>query len=165
MASLPVRSILLMVVSAALLAGADAPPIVNHVTSPSELVNAHLPQWVRLTGEVRLREEGFLGNRFTDGNDDLYLLQRVRLGVEVRPTSWMAAYAQAQDARVSFTDRVAPAPPFQDSVDLRQAYLQFGGEAHPLNLRVGRQELAFGEERLVGAATGATPPDRSTPFV
>ena len=82
----------------------------------------------------------------------MYLLQRMRLGVELRPTPWLTGFAQAQDARVSFADRVPPAPPLQDSLDLRQAYVQFGGESHPLNLRVGRQDLAFGEERLVGAS-------------
>jgi hypothetical protein len=129
----------------------EPPATVTHATSPSEIVNAHLPQWVRLTGEVRFREEGFIGNRFTAGNDDMYLLQRFRLGLEVRPTPWLSFYAQAQDSRVSFPTRVSPAPPFQDSADLRQAFLQVGGETKPFLVRVGRQELAFGEERLVGA--------------
>ena len=130
---------------------AEPPASDIHAASPSEIVNEHLPQWVRLTGEVRFREEGFFGNRFTARNDDMYLLQRFRLGLEVRPTPWLNFYAQAQDSRVSFPTRVSPAPPFQDSADLRQAYVQLGGETKPFMVRVGRQELAFGEERLVGA--------------
>ena len=60
-------------------AGAEnAPATVAHASSPTELVNAHLPSWVRLTGEARFREEGFLGNRFVPGSDDMYLLQRFR---------------------------------------------------------------------------------------
>ena len=139
-------------IPAALAMAADPASGVNHATSPSEIVNAHIPQWVRLSGELRAREEGFFGNHFTEGNDDMYLLQRVRLGVELRPTPWLTGFAQVQDARVSFADRVPAAPPLQDSLDLRQAYVQLGGESHLLNLRVGRQDLAFGEERLVGAS-------------
>ncbi|HYI96594.1 MAG TPA: alginate export family protein [Bryobacteraceae bacterium] len=131
---------------------ADPTGGVNHATSPSEIVNAQIPQWVRLSGELRAREEGFFGNHFTEGNDDMYLLQRVRIGVELRPTQWLTGFVQAQDARVSFEDRVPAAPPLQDSLDLRQAYVQLGGESHLLSLRVGRQDLAFGEERLVGAS-------------
>lgn len=96
--------------------------------------------------------EGFLGNRFREGHDDLYLLQRVRLGMRLQPLSWASVFVEGQDARVFMTDRVAAAPPFQDAADLRQAYLQFGSADHgPLDFRVGRQELAFGEERLLGA--------------
>jgi hypothetical protein len=136
-------------------AGSSAAPPENaqSYTSPSDVVNARLPEWVRFSGELRARGEGFFGNRFQAGNDDMYLLQRVRLGLQVQPTQWLKFFAQAQDSRVSFTNRVAPAPPYQDSVDLRQAYVQFGGsESQLLDIRVGRQELAFGEERLVGAS-------------
>jgi Alginate export len=132
---------------------ADPPEATQHLFSPAEAVNAHVPQWIRFSGELRARGEGFLGDRFQDGRDDLYLLQRVRLGVQIQPTPWLKFYAQAQDARVSFTDRIPSAPPLQDSADIRQAYVQFGGaETQLLDLRVGRQDLAFGEERLVGAS-------------
>jgi hypothetical protein len=43
------------------------------------------------------------------------------------------------------------APPFEDTFDLRQAFIEFGKvEAPPVVLRVGRQELVFGEQRLIG---------------
>lgn len=122
-------------------------------TSPTEIVNQRLPKWVRLSGELRARGEGFYGDHFTEGRDDLFLLQRVRVGLQIKPTSWLQFFAQGQDARISFQDKVAAAPPYQDSVDLRQAYVQLGGgEKAPLLLRVGRQDLKFGEERLVGAS-------------
>ena len=42
-------------------------------------------------------------------------------------------------------------PPFEDTFDLRMAYAEFGdSEKKPVSLRVGRQELAFGEQRLIG---------------
>jgi hypothetical protein len=41
--------------------------------------------------------------------------------------------------------------PFEDTFDLRQAYVEFGRlEGNTFELRVGRQELVFGEQRLVG---------------
>jgi hypothetical protein len=133
-------------------AGAAEPPAAAPAPTPTGLINAQLPKWIRLSGELRFREEGFFGNRFTEGNDDMYLLQRTRLGVQVQPLSWLQFFAQGQDARALFTDRISPAPPYQDSADLRQAWVQLGrGEKGAVNLKIGRQELLFGEERLVGA--------------
>ena len=140
------RAALLLVFVYSLRAGDSA--------SPLEPVNRALPSWVRLTGELRAREEGFFGNRFTEGQDDMYLLQRIRLGVDLKPAKWLEMFAQGQDSRVAFENRIQAAPPYQDSADLRQAWVQFGGgsEKHGVTLRTGRQELAFGEERLVGAS-------------
>jgi hypothetical protein len=125
----------------------------NQPATPTGIVNQHLPPWVKLSGEMRYREEGFLGGSFQDGNDDMFLLQRYRLGLELKPLPWLRMFAQGQDARIFFDDKVAAGPPYQDSADLRQAWVQFGGgEKDGVNLRAGRQELAFGEERLVGAS-------------
>lgn len=133
-------------------APADQQTVAGMLRSPAEILNRQLPSWVRLSGELRAREEGFYGDHFEPGRDDMYLLQRVRLGVQVTPAPWLQMFVQGQDARVSFTERIPAAPPYQDSADLRQAWVQFGsGEKGGVNLRVGRQELMFGEERLVGA--------------
>jgi hypothetical protein len=133
-------------------AAAAEPPAQQVAPTATGLVNERLPKWIRLSGELRFREEGFFGNRFTDGNDDMYLLQRVRLGVDLQPLPWLRMFAQGQDSRVWFTDRASPAP-HRDSADLRQAWVQIGrGERAAVTLRAGRQELAFGEERLVGAS-------------
>src|SRR4029077_6839932 len=40
------------------------------------------------------------------------------------------------------------AVPFRDTLDLRMAYGEFGGARNMV--RAGRQELAFGEQRLLG---------------
>lgn len=136
------------------LPGAEAaePPAPKAPPTTTGLINEQLPKWIRLSGEVRFREEGFLGNHFAEGEDDMYLLQRFRLGVQLQPLPWLHGFVQGQDSRVSFNSRVSSAPPLQDSADLRQAWMQIGrGEKGAVNLRVGRQELAYGEERLVGA--------------
>ena len=60
---------------------------------------------------------------------------------------------QAQDAQVFGRNSKPDAPPFEDTFDLRMAYADIGQTGKsPVLVRVGRQELAFGEQRLVGHA-------------
>ena len=79
-----------------------------------------------------------------------YLLQRLRLNLDVKPLPWLKFSLQTQDSRVFFTN-VSPAPSSQrDPLDLRVGYLQLGNpDDSPASLRAGRQSLAFGEGRLV----------------
>jgi hypothetical protein len=118
---------------------------------PSDELNAQLPTWLRFNGEYRARLEGFGGGGFRYDNDDAYLLNRFRLNMRVEPTSWMRFSFQAQDARVFWKTQKPYAPPFQDRLDLRMAFVEFGEpEKKTFGMRVGRQELVFGEQRLVG---------------
>jgi len=82
--------------------------------------------------------------------DNTYLLQRLRLNLNVTPLSWLRFSLQGQDSRVFFTN-VSPAPTSQrDPTDLRIGYVELGkGEEGPVSLRVGRQGLDFGEGRLL----------------
>ena len=100
----------------------------------------------------RVRLEGFENGGFQPGNSEVYLLQRLRLNLKLQPARWLTLFVQTQDARVLW-QKQTPAPPYQDTWDLRQAYVEIGDIDHaPIALRVGRQELVFGEERLVGTA-------------
>ena len=67
---------------------------------------------------------------------------------------------QAQDAHVIGATRTGSLPPLQqDTFDLRLGYVEFGQEnKYPLRVRIGRQELAFGEERLIGPANWLNTP-------
>lgn len=111
--------------------------------------NSELPSWLRLGGEERVRLEDLGGIGFKPAGNT-YLLQRLRLTLDVKPLSWLKFSFQAQDSRVFFTN-VAPAPSSQkDPMDLRLGYVQIGNsEAGPVSLRAGRQSLTFGEGRLV----------------
>ena len=89
--------------------------------------------------------------------DDNWFLQRARLGLAIKPVSWLKIYAQAQDSREINSDR----PDFpgllgaegDDSFDLRQGYLEIGNaKEFPLTLKAGRQTLIYGDERLIGAS-------------
>lgn len=78
------------------------------------------------------------------------MLNRLRLDLKVLPTKWMKFEFQSQDAR-SVWRQQASKPPYVDTWDLRLAYIELGDlEAYKAYFRIGRQELAFGDERLVG---------------
>lgn len=119
-------------------------------TPTLEPLNNQLPHWLRFSGEERARLEGFAGGGFIAGNDDAYLLNRLRIDMTIIPTSWMKFRFETQDSREWWKNQT-PAPPYQDTWDLRMAYVEFGDtESGEAALRVGRQGLAFGEERLIG---------------
>jgi hypothetical protein len=85
-------------------------------------------------------------------NDDIFVLNRFRIGVAIKPVDWLKFYAQGQDAHEWFSDR--PNIPGvlgaegDDNFDLRQAYIQVGPKA--VNITAGRQILLYGDERLIG---------------
>ncbi len=88
--------------------------------------------------------------------DDNWFLNRIRIGLMLKPTGWLRIYAQAQDSREINSDR--PDYPGQlgaegdDSIDLRQGYIELGNAKNfPLTLKLGRQVLSYGDERLIGA--------------
>ena len=115
-------------------------------------MNEHLPQWFRFSGEYRVRLEGLDGIGFRPDNRDAYALGRLRLNVTLKPASWLKFQLQGQDAQIAGANAPKPdAPPFEDTMDLRMAYAEIGDpENQTFGLRAGRQELAFGEQRLAG---------------
>ena len=126
--------------------GADAKPA--SPASLSDRLDAQLPSWLVLGGEERVRTEYIVGEGFKPV-DDAYLLNRLRLNVEIRPEKWMRFVFQGEDARV-FGQNTLPAPASQkETMDLRLGYMQAGIEEGPAMLRVGRQPLNFGEGRLL----------------
>jgi hypothetical protein len=114
-------------------------------------LNQSLPKWLRFNGEFRTRFEGLGGIGFRPDAADAFLLTRVRLNMRVSPTSWMRFQFQAQDSQAMWRNAKPDAPPNENTFDLRQGYVELGSSDNPLfTLRVGRQELVLGEQRLVG---------------
>src|SRR5690349_1271781 len=99
---------------------------VDAYSKPSDLLNASLPTWMRFSGDYRARFENVEHIRWRPANSDSYIRSRVRFGLELRPLPWRSCFGQAQDARVVIERHGAALPPRQDSLDLRQAYVQFG---------------------------------------
>ena len=55
-------------------------------------------------------------------NDDNWLLQRARIGVKVKPSSWLTFYSQAQDSREVLSDRADfPGHPHPRACNTRRA--------------------------------------------
>ena len=117
---------------------------------PIENLNDTLPRWLRFGGEFRSRVASEDGIGYTKTNDS-YLLSRVRVDVTIQPSKWLSFFGETQDSRVFFNHHVPDAVPFQNTWDIRQAYVQLGSSTEgPANLTVGRQVLAFGNERVIG---------------
>jgi hypothetical protein len=137
-----------------------ADPPATAPASPSDELNAHLPSWLRFGGEVRVRGAGIFGDFFKPGSTDYYLLTRLRLNMQIKAASWMNFYFQGQDAHLIGQSHTASLPALQrDTMDLRVGYVELGtADSKPVSVRLGRQELAFGEERLIGPANWLNTP-------
>jgi hypothetical protein len=122
---------------------AQKPPVVNRA-------NDLLPAWIRVRGEFRERMEGFDGLGFNDSREDLYYLSRLRLNATMTPSHLLSFQVQGQDARVARKSVGSTGTPFRAPLDLRMAFADLGNAHSRVALRVGRQELVYGEQRLVG---------------
>jgi hypothetical protein len=112
--------------------------------------NEVLPPWLRVRGEFRERVEGFESLGFTPDRDDTYSLSRLRLNATVTPSPSLSFQAQVQDSRVAEKTVGPTTAPFRGPFDLRLGFADIGSTKSHVAARVGRQELAFGEQRLLG---------------
>ena len=107
-------------------------------------------------GQFRVRYEakgnaGSFPNRdFAQGLDSSndYFLFRTKVHLGWSPTKWLTAYVEGRDAHDLGDNRIVPE---NDMLDLYQAYIRLGDfEKLPLSLKVGRQELIYGDQRYIG---------------
>ncbi|HEY2329215.1 MAG TPA: alginate export family protein, partial [Verrucomicrobiae bacterium] len=97
--------------------------------------------------------------------DNEFWLTRTRLHIGYTE-KWWSAYGEAQastansDLRYAYANSPAVKGtvkklgygPESDTIDLHQAYVTVGNHKEfPLSVKAGRQELSYGEERLIGA--------------
>jgi len=133
-------------------------------------------QWLRqqspgfepwdLGGQVRLRYElkenggvypNFDFRRTGVDNDNSYLLLREKVHLGYTPCSWFSVFGEARDSS-SVGDERHPSPD-ADQLDLHQAFVRLGDSSQfPITAKIGRQELIYGDERLVGGADWANIP-------
>jgi hypothetical protein len=111
--------------------------------------NELMPSWLRVRGEFRERVEGFDNAGFVDGRDDTFFLSRVRLTATATGKT-VAATVQVHDARVGDKTVGPTGAPFKAGFDLRQGFVDLGAAKAPVAARLGRQEIVFGDQRLVG---------------
>ncbi|HSG81126.1 MAG TPA: alginate export family protein [Gemmatimonadota bacterium] len=102
----------------------------------------------RFDGQLRLRGEA--DGRTAGADPDFATLSRIRLGVRVTLTDWIRVYGQVQDARAWGTEINTLTDAGADNFDMHQVYAELG-HSPAFNARLGRQIMALGDERLVGA--------------
>lgn len=125
---------------------------------------SHWYDKISLGGELRLRSETmFHYGALTGGvNNDSVFFLRARPHLDAQPIEevrifiqpqFSRAFAQEESTIANNNDLPGGAVPNANSVfDLHQGFIEFpkiGGS--PVSLRLGRQELAYGDERLIGA--------------
>lgn len=108
-----------------------------------------LPSWMSLDMELRGRTEVQTSLGYVPGKDRTYELTRVRGGMTLSPFHWLTAYAQFHDTHALGLPVRDVASNMRDTFDLRQGYLNFHYESK-IQFFAGRQELKFGDERVVG---------------
>jgi hypothetical protein len=112
----------------------------------SDFLNRRLPEWLEIGLSVRFRGEGRKAYQLL--NEDTYLLSRLRFQAGIRPASWLEFFVQGQDSRVAGLD--VDISRLTDRFDFRQAHVYLG--TNRMGLRAGRVEMAYGDERLIGAS-------------
>ncbi|MEK0448005.1 MAG: hypothetical protein RL088_273 [Verrucomicrobiota bacterium] len=128
-------------------------PEANPLSFANGLVTIDIQERIRW----EIRDNNFDFNDAVNAlTDDNWGLQKARIGIKVKPTSWLTLYAQGQDSREFGSDR-ADFPGLlgaegDDPFDLRQAYIEISDFTQcPWGVKIGRQLLSFGDERLIGA--------------
>jgi hypothetical protein len=144
-------------------AGKEVPPV-EQPPAEAKPPGVALEKLFKLDGQLRFRYEYFDPFTYTaagvDQSDD-YVLMRTRLGVLFTPDRRISARLQIQDSRIWGEEGVdTPTSPSgsatssADNLDLHQAYVDLSNLFEKwlddtLLLRVGRQELSYGDQRLV----------------
>jgi len=110
---------------------------------PASCLDEKLPRWIDIEAEERFRFEGYRNGSFQVGNDDNYMLNRLRLQVDLRPVPWVRFSLQTQDAR-PILQKPPIGPPNENEWDLKLAYAEFGDpEQQWISLRIGRQLINY----------------------
>jgi len=107
------------------------------------------PQRVQFGAEIRFRPE--TRSSFKQNNNvNNVMLQRVRLDARLRLNDNVTGLIQLQDSLLWGKETSTASN--ETNIELHQGYLQVAKFLNPhLSLRVGRQELSYGNQRLVGA--------------
>ena len=124
------------------------------VAAGAEPAKSLFPSWMKAGAEFRGRFEGVNATDFRHDTGDHYYLHRIRLDLQFRPAPGLAFVFQPQ-----YTEAPGYRPPVaanvEDHFDFHQAfaeYVQGAKDAPQYGVRVGRQEINFGAQRLLGSS-------------
>lgn len=151
--------------AATAISGSPAPPSATSAVLLNDWLRQHSADFKMwdLGGQVRLRYESKenmavagragavdFGASAVD-NDNDYFLTRAKLHIGLSPADWFTAFAEGRHSSAASDERT-PGPD-RDALDLHQAFITLGNVKHfPVTAKIGRQELSYGDERLIGAA-------------
>ena len=116
----------------------------------STLLNAQ-STW-NLDGQIRYRAE--VDNRDFNSNTGLnnFNLLRSRLGATFSGSDSVRGYLQIQDSRRFGEETSTLADGSADNLDVHQAFVEVARFFDlPIDLKIGRMEVVFGSQRLIGA--------------
>jgi hypothetical protein len=103
-----------------------------------------------VTGQVRHRF-AWIDNDFSSGEGDLVSRLRSRVRISGAPHEKTRMAMEIQDSRL-FGEAAGTLDGSGESIDFHQAYIELDDLfSQPISLKLGRQELSYGGERLVGA--------------
>lgn len=105
----------------------------------------------KVTGEIRTRGEYRNNSDFNDSLNDKtdFILQRTRLSVEARLREGLSGFVQIQDSRQWGEEGSTISN--EKNIDLHEGYVELKDFIFSdISLRIGRQEIFFGDHRLVG---------------
>lgn len=111
-------------------------------------------KYLSIGGEVRYQYEVYDNQDFgvADEDDNGYLLQRYMLHADFHAGESFRLFGQLKSNWASFQSGPR-GPADEDRLDLHQAFLDFV-PTDSLTLRIGRQELLYGNQRLVSVREG-----------
>ena len=124
-------------------------PVAPAWAAPGTILQSQLPEWFQIDAQFRDRVEYFGGIGFKPPRD-FHDLTQLRIRFDIRARRWLTFVGEAQDARIFFNHALPDAPPYQNILDIRQAYVQLGDSAGWIDAVAGRQNLTFGDERVIG---------------
>jgi len=110
---------------------------------------------VKVGGEIRVRDEW--QNNYSDFNKDTgdqhnMIVQRTRVNVDAKVDEKVRAYVSLENNRNWGSSGPAFSNTAGDSVGLYQGYVQLDKLFdQPLSFKAGRQKMALGSQRLIGA--------------
>src|SRR5271170_6046214 len=111
--------------------------------APMSKLDEGLPSWIGFGLEERFRAEGMENQSFKLNDNDNYMLNRWRFGMQIKPTSWLRFVGQMQDAR-AWLQQPPLQPPNTNRFDLKLAFAELGDpEKQWISVRVGRQLINY----------------------
>ncbi|MCB9832645.1 MAG: alginate export family protein [Planctomycetes bacterium] len=124
--------------------------LINGLVDDAPNAMAPKSKAVDFGGQIRIRGEFRSVKNYGAGVDDDvdFVLQRTRLHADFRIVDNVRAFVQLQDSR-NWGEEGSPNGDLE-GVDIHQAYLDYEKVfGHDWTFRVGRQELQYGDQRLV----------------